>query len=146
MSNVLKVLVLCTGNSCRSQIAHGYLRELSNGKLDVYSAGLTPKGVHPRAIQIMMEDRIDISTHTSNDLREYLGHQFDYIITVCDNAAEQCPVFPGNASKLHWPFSDPAHATGTESEILQEFRTVRDQIKTRCKSWIATLNLSGSVA
>ncbi len=142
----MKILVLCTGNSCRSQIAHGYLRELSNGILEVYSAGLTPKGVHPRAIEIMAEDRVDISFHTSNDLREYLSQRFDFIITVCDNAAEQCPVFPGDANRLHWPFHDPAHASGTESEILAEFRTVRDQIKSQCREWVASLNLSDTVA
>jgi arsenate reductase len=142
----MRVLVLCTGNSCRSQIAEGYLRVLSNAALEVYSAGLTPKGVHPRAIQIMAEDGIDISSHTSNDLREYLSNRFDFIITVCDNAAEQCPVFPGDGTRLHWPFHDPAHASGTESEILAEFRTVRDQIKSQCREWIASLNLTDTVA
>jgi arsenate reductase len=124
-----KVLILCTGNSCRSQIAHGYLAYLAKGKVEVYSAGVETHGVNPRAIQTMKEDGIDISTHTSNNVNEYSGINFDYIITVCDNAKERCPYFPGAAKRLHYNFPDPAKATGLEDEINEEFRQVRNMIK-----------------
>src|SRR5690606_13813007 len=124
-----KILVLCTGNSCRSQIAEGYLRHFAQGKAEIYSAGVETHGVNPKAIQIMKEDGIDISNHTSNLLDEYLNIDFDYVITVCDNAKERCPFFTSKAVKLHHNFSDPAQAKGTDEEILQKFRNVRDQIK-----------------
>ncbi len=124
----LRVLVLCTGNSCRSQMAEGFFRYLGRERVDVFSAGLSPKGVHPLAIKVMAEIGIDISKQTSNNLDEYLSLKFDYLITVCDNAAANCPVFPGEGRRLHWPFDDPASATGTEEEILAEFRRIRDQI------------------
>lgn len=125
----MNILVLCTGNSCRSQIAEGYLRHFAQGKAEIYSAGVETHGVNPKAIQIMKEDGIDISNHTSNLLDEYLNIDFDYVITVCDNAKERCPFFPSKAVKLHHNFSDPAQAKGTDEEILQKFRNVRDQIK-----------------
>lgn len=125
----MNILVLCTGNSCRSQIAEGYLRHFAQGKAKIYSAGVETHGVNPKAIQIMKEDDIDISNHTSNLLDEYLNIDFDYVITVCDNAKERCPFFPSKAVKLHHNFSDPAQAKGTDEEILQKFRNVRDQIK-----------------
>lgn len=124
-----RVLVLCTGNSCRSQIAEGYLRHFAGNSADIYSAGIETHGVNPRAIQIMAEDHIDISHHTSNHVDEYINIPFDYVITVCDNANEACPFFPGNVERFHQNFPDPAKATGTEEEIMTEFRRVRDMIK-----------------
>jgi arsenate reductase (thioredoxin) len=124
-----KILVLCTGNSCRSQIAEGYLKHYAKGKAQVYSAGVETHGVNPRAIQIMKEDGIDIAHHTSNNVNEYRDIEFDYVITVCDNAKERCPVFPSKAKQFHYNFPDPAKATGTEEEILQQFREVRNMIK-----------------
>ena len=124
-----RILVLCTGNSCRSQIAEGYLKYFAKDKAEVYSAGIETHGVNPKAIAIMKEDGIDISHHTSNNVSEYRNIDFDYVITVCDNAKEQCPVFPSNAIQFHHNFPDPAKATGTPEEIIQNFREVRDQIK-----------------
>lgn len=124
-----KVLVLCTGNSCRSQIAHGYLQKFAGDKAQVYSAGVETHGVNPRAIATMKEDGIDISNHTSNNVLEYQGIDFDYVITVCDNAKERCPYFPSRAEKFHYNFPDPAKATGTDEEIKIEFARVREMIK-----------------
>lgn len=124
-----KILVLCTGNSCRSQIAEGYLRHFANDKADIYSAGVETHGVNPKAIAIMKEDNIDISNHTSNNIDEYRNIDFDFVITVCDNAKERCPFFPSSAQKFHSNFPDPAKITGTEAEILDSFRTVREQIR-----------------
>jgi len=123
------ILVLCTGNSCRSQIAEGYLRHFAGDKANIYSAGVETHGVNPRAIKIMAEAGIDISKHTSNNVDEYVSVPFDYVITVCDNAKERCPYFPTNAEKFHYNFPDPAKASGTEDEILNEFRRVREMIK-----------------
>ncbi len=134
-----KILVLCTGNSCRSQIAEGYLRHFANGKAEVYSAGIETHGVNPKAIQVMKEDGIDISKHTSNNVDEYSYINFDYIITVCDNAKENCPYFPSQAKRFHQNFPDPAKATGNETEIMDEFRRVRDLIKTYSKEFIANI-------
>src|SRR5688572_20464079 len=122
-----KMLVLCTGNSCRSQIAEGYLNYFGKGEVEVFSAGVETHGVNPRAIDTMREDGIDISHHRSNHIDEFNGIAFDYIITVCDHAKERCPVFPSGAVRLHYNFPDPAKATGTEEEIQAEFRKVRDQ-------------------
>ncbi len=130
------ILVLCTGNSCRSQIAHGYLAAMTKGKANVYSAGVETHGVNPKAIAIMKEDSIDISNHTSNNITEYFGVDFDYVITVCDNAKERCPYFPTKALKFHYNFPDPAKATGTEEEILNEFRTVRAMVKQYCSEFV----------
>ncbi|HET8572252.1 MAG TPA: arsenate reductase ArsC [Edaphocola sp.] len=132
-----KILVLCTGNSCRSQIAEGYLRHFANGKAEVYSAGVEAHGVNPKAMSIMKEDNIDISTHTSNKIDEYDNLVFDFVITVCDNAKERCPFFPAKAQKYHQNFEDPAKATGTEDEIEERFRQVRQQIKAYCKRFVA---------
>jgi arsenate reductase len=126
---VKKVLVLCTGNSCRSQIAEGYLRHFARNGWKIYSAGIETHGVNPRAIAVMKEDGIDISGHTSNNIDEYIDLKFDYIITVCDNANENCPFFPGKAERFHQNFADPAKASGTEEEIMAEFRKVRDMIR-----------------
>lgn len=132
-----KILVLCTGNSCRSQIAHGYLRHFAGDKAEIYSAGVETHGVNPRAIQIMKEDGLDISNHTSNNVDEYIGIEFDYVITVCDNAKERCPVFPSKAEKIHHNFPDPAKATGSEEEIMNEFRRVRDMVKEFAKEFVS---------
>ncbi len=132
-----KVLVLCTGNSCRSQIAEGYLKQFAKGKAEIFSAGVETHGVNPRAIAIMKEDGIDISSHTSNNINEYKGIDFDFVITVCDNAKERCPFFPSNAKKFHQDFPDPAKATGTEEEILQAFRNTRQMIKDYSEKFVA---------
>jgi len=131
-----KILVLCTGNSCRSQMAEGYLRYFAQDKADVYSAGVETHGVNPNAIAIMQEDGIDISHHTSNNVSEYQNIDFDFVITVCDNAKERCPVFPSKAKKFHSNFPDPAKATGTKEEIEAEFRRVRNLIKEYCKQFV----------
>ena len=123
------VLVLCTGNSCRSQIAEGYLRYFAKGKARIYSAGIETHGVNPKAIQVMDEDGLDISSHTSDHVDEYLTIPFDYVVTVCDNANEACPYFPGAVKRFHHNFPDPAKATGTAEEVIIEFRRVRDLIK-----------------
>ncbi|MTI40792.1 arsenate reductase ArsC [Fulvivirga lutimaris] len=123
------VLVLCTGNSCRSQIAEGFLKKLAGDKAQVYSAGVETHGVNPKAIKTMREADIDISGHTSNHIDEYQDINFDFVITVCDNAKERCPYFPTKAVKFHHNFPDPAKATGTEEEVMEEFRRVREMIR-----------------
>ena len=130
------ILVLCTGNSCRSQIAEGYLRYFAKNKANVYSAGIETHGVNPKAIQVMEEDGIDISKHTSNNIDEYMDIPFDFVITVCDNAKENCPYFPTKAQRFHQNFSDPAKATGDLNEIMNEFRRVRDMIKVYSEDFI----------
>lgn len=132
-----KILILCTGNSCRSQIAEGYMKFFAGNKAEVYSAGVETHGVNPKAISIMKEDGIDISKHTSNNIDEYTHIDFDFVITVCDNAKERCPFFPTKATKFHYNFPDPAKATGTDSEIVEQFRVVRDLIKNYCKNFVA---------
>ncbi len=131
-----KVLILCTGNSCRSQIAEGYLRYFAGNKAAIFSAGIETHGVNSRAIATMKEDGIDISHHTSNNIEEYRQVDFDFVITVCDHAKERCPFFPSNAKKLHYNFPDPAKATGSEEEIVAEFRAVRNMIKDYCKKFV----------
>lgn len=131
-----KVLVLCTGNSCRSQIAHGYLAHFGGNQVEVYSAGIETHGVNPRAIASMLEDEIDISHHTSNNVNEYVQMEFDYVITVCDNAKENCPYFPAKVKMLHHNFPDPAKAKGTEEEITAEFKRVRQMIKEYSQNFI----------
>jgi len=131
------VLVLCTGNSCRSQIAEGYLRSFAGDRASVYSAGVETHGVNPKAIQIMLEDGIDISKHTSNNIDEFKDIPFDFVITVCDNARERCPYFPTMAMKFHYNFPDPAKAVGTEDQVLSEFRHVRQLIKEYCRDFVA---------
>jgi arsenate reductase len=131
-----KILVLCTGNSCRSQIAEGYLRKFAGDKAEIYSAGVETHGVNPRAVETMQEDGIDISNHTSNNVNEYRNIDFDFVITVCDNAKERCPYFPTKAVKIHQNFPDPAKAQGTDEEIKNEFRRVREMIKNFCKEFV----------
>ena len=130
------ILVLCTGNSCRSQIAEGYLRYYAGDKATVYSAGIETHGVNPNAIATMKEDGIDISMHTSNNISEYTNINFDFIITVCDNAKERCPYFPSNAIKYHHNFPDPAKVVGSELGIKEACRSGREQIKIYCADFI----------
>ncbi len=125
----MNILVLCTGNSCRSQLAEGYLRHFHGTVASIYSAGIETHGVNPRAITVMAEDGIDISIHTSNHVDEYLHIPFDLVLTVCDHASEQCPIFPGAVKRIHHNFPDPAKARGTEEEIMSMFRQVRDEVK-----------------
>lgn len=123
-----KVLILCTGNSCRSQMAEGILRYYGSDKFEVASAGTKPSKVNETAIKVMEEIGIDISNHRSKNVTEFLGQHFHCIITVCDNAKEACPIFPGNNIRFHWPFPDPPHEKEITEEVLKEFRRVRDLI------------------
>jgi len=127
--NKKRVLFLCTSNSCRSQMAEGFLRHIAGDRFEVFSAGVKPTQVNPLAIKVMAEAGIDISEHRSKSAMEFIGQQFDYIITVCDNAKQTCPVFPGKHEKIHWDLEDPAEAQGNEEERLSFFRRIRDEIK-----------------
>ncbi len=131
------VLVLCTGNSCRSQMAHGYLAKYAGDKATIYSAGVETHGVNPNAIAVMSNDGVDISNHTSNNIDEYGDVQFDYIITVCDNAKERCPYFPSSAVLFHENFPDPAGAQGTPEEIESTFIHTRDLVRTYMKEFVS---------
>ncbi|BDA78160.1 protein-tyrosine-phosphatase [Leptospira kobayashii] len=133
---IKNILVLCTGNSCRSQIAEGWLKYYSGENANIYSAGIETHGVNPKAVLIMKEAGIDISHHTSNHINEYKEIEFDYVITVCDHAKENCPYFPSNAIRFHQNFSDPAKATGNDKEILNEFRAVREEIRKYCEKFV----------
>lgn len=132
------ILVLCTGNSCRSQIAEGYLRYYAGDKARVYSAGVETHGVNPKAVAVMKEDGIDLSGHTSNHVDEYRNVPFDCIITVCDSAKERCPVFPSTAKQFHHNFPDPAKVQGTPEQVMEAFRQVRDQIKNFTQHFVNT--------
>lgn len=124
------ILILCTGNSCRSHMAEGFLRAAVGDSAEVFSAGSRPAGyVHPLSIKVMAEAGIDISAHTSKHMNDFLVRPIDVVITVCGNADQVCPMYPGQVARFHWGFDDPAHAQGTESEVLNEFRRVRDEIK-----------------
>jgi arsenate reductase len=124
------VLILCTGNSCRSHLAEGFLKAAAGDILDVQSAGSKPAGfVHPMAIHVMKEVGIDISQHQSKPLNQFLDQKIETVITVCGNADQACPIFPGQVNRYHWAFPDPAHAKGSEEEVLQIFREVRDDIR-----------------
>jgi len=144
MPDPKNVLVLCTGNSCRSQLLHGYLQQLLGNQATVYSAGVEVHGVNPKAIEVMREDGMDISQHTSNHVDEYAAVPFDYVLTVCDHANEVCPVFPSSAKKLHHNFPDPAKATGSPEEIMQQFRAVRDQVKAYAYEFVRTTNIASA--
>lgn len=126
-----RVIFICTHNSARSQMAEGWLRELAGDRYEVHSAGTEATAVRPEAAAVMQEAGVDISSHTSKTLDEYIGQRFDYVITVCDQAAEACPVFPGGGQRLHWSFSDPSAAGGTGQERMEVFRAVRDSIRRR---------------
>lgn len=129
-----RILVLCTGNSCRSQMAEGVLRHYRNNELEVESAGSQPSQVNKIAIQVMQEIGINISQQRSKHVQEFLGQHFDYVITVCDHANETCPIFPGEYKRLHWPFPDPPHQNIATEAIINEFRKVRDMIYERFMS------------
>jgi len=130
------ILVLCTGNSCRSQMAEGYLKYFAGNKANVYSAGIETHGVNPIAIEVMKEDNIDISHQTSNNVNDYKNIEFDYVITVCDNAKENCPYFPTHAKRFHQNFIDPSKLKGTVNDIKEEFRKTRNAIKIYCESFV----------
>lgn len=132
-----RVLILCTGNSARSQMAEGLLRDIAGDRFEVESAGTIASFVRPQAIAAMAEIGIDISGHRSKCLDEFLDTEFDYVITVCDNANETCPVFPGPAKRIHWSFDDPAEATGSEDQVAAVFRRVRDEIAVRLREFAA---------
>jgi arsenate reductase len=130
-----RVLILCTGNSCRSQMAEAIWRHEAGDRYEVYSAGTEPKGINPRTGVVLKELSISLDGHRSKDVREFFGQPFDLVITVCDHARETCPVFPGAKRQEHWPFDDPAAATGSEDEILSVFRRVRDQFRARIRQY-----------
>jgi arsenate reductase len=134
MNNKKRVLILCTGNSARSQMAEGLLREDAGDRFEVMSAGVAPSQVRPEAIEVMREANIDISNHRSKSVDEFTGQQFDYVITVCDNAYQQCPMFPGKSERIHWSIEDPAKLQGNESERLAAFRSARDDLRRRLKN------------
>ncbi len=134
------VLILCTGNSCRSHLAEAILRRAAGDVIEVASAGSKPAGyVHPEALAVLKEIGLDASGHHSKHLSEFLGRPVATVITVCGNADQVCPIFPGQANRYHWGFSDPAHATGTPEEIRAEFRRVRDQIRLVFEAYAAGL-------
>jgi arsenate reductase len=134
------VLILCTGNSCRSHLAEGILCHAAGNLIEVRSAGSKPAGyVHPQAIEVMKEIGIDISGHTSKHMSEFLNKNITTVITVCGNADQACPMFPGQVNRYHWGFDDPAHAKGTDEEVLAVFRRVRDQIKLVFEAYAAGL-------
>lgn len=140
MSERKRVLILCTGNSARSQMAEGLLRHDGGDKFEVASAGVEPSHVRPQAIEAMREVGIDISGHRSKSVDEFAGQEFDYVITVCDNANERCPVFPGKTVRVHWSFDDPAAAEGDEAARLAVFRRVRDEIRSRLHDFVNNPN------
>jgi arsenate reductase len=138
-----RVLFLCTGNSCRSQMAEGALRELAGDHFEAASAGVTPTRINPMAVRVMAEIGVDISKQRSKSVVEMMDEQFDDVITVCDNARESCPIFPGASSKLHWSFDDPASAEGAEDDRLEVFRRVRDEIVSSIRKFV--VNPVGSI-
>lgn len=136
---MIRVLILCTANSARSQMAEGLLRHIAGDKVEVFSAGSQPSTVNPFAIKAMDDRGIDIRNHESESLQLYLKSEFDYVITVCDNAAETCPIFPGKAERIHWGFPDPAAVEGSEDDILASFITVRKGLEEKLTAFAATL-------
>ena len=135
-----RVLILCTGNSARSQMAEGLLRQMAGDNFEVFSAGVAPTHVRSEAIEVMREIGIDISAHRSKSVDEFLGQEFDYVITVCDNANEHCPMFPGKTKRLHWSFEDPAAVEGDHNVRLNGFRSVRDKIAEQLRLFISSLS------
>lgn len=138
-SETMNIMILCTGNSCRSQMMHGYLEHYLGSKARIYSAGVETHGLNPRAVEVMQEDGISIAHHTSNLISEYQNLPIDFLITVCDHARERCPVLPGTPISIHQSFPDPAKATGTETAVLEAFRAVRDQIRLWARNFAATI-------
>ncbi len=143
MSDKPRVLFLCTGNSARSQMAEALLRHYAGDRFEVYSAGLEPKGVNPYTLRVMDEVGIDIRDQRSKSVSTYLGRTvFSYVITVCSNAEANCPIFPGYTLRMHWPFDDPAAATGSDDEKMVQFRDARDRIAARIRDWLVELGIS----
>ena len=140
MQNRTRVLFLCTGNSCRSQMAEGLLKHHGNGKFEVYSAGLKPSYVHPLAIKVMAESDIDVTNQYSKTVNEFFDQEFSYIITVCGGAKELCPAFQGRHKALHWSIDDPATAEGTEEEMMKVFRNVREKILEEVNHFISDMH------
>lgn len=140
----IRVLFLCTGNSARSQMAEAFLKKYGGDRFEVHSAGLEPaKGIHPLTLKVMQERGFDMQGHYAKDIAQYLGKvHFGYLITVCDRAEQNCPIFPGMGQRLHWSFEDPAAFEGTEEEKLAKFREVRDQIEARVRAWLQELDAS----
>ena len=132
-----RVLFLCTGNACRSQIGEGWLRHLAGDRVEAISAGIQPHGVNPLAVDVMGEVGVDLGEHSSDDIADYLDQRVDLVIAVCDSAAEACPTFPKPTPVLLWPFPDPAGATGTPEQVLTVFRQARDTIRARIEAWVA---------
>jgi arsenate reductase len=143
MSEKKRVLILCTGNSARSQMAEGLLRYIADDRFEVFSAGVEPTSVRPQAIEAMSEIGIDIASQRSKSVDEFAGQEVDYVITVCDNARERCPIFPGRTKQMHWSFDDPAEASGSEEEIIAVYRRVRDEIDGRLREFTRELELAG---
>lgn len=140
-----KVLFLCTGNSARSQMGEALLRKHASDHFQVFSAGIQPKGLNPYTVKVLEEIGVDVSLQRSKSLKEYLGHiNFGYLITVCDDAEKNCPIFPGVSVRLHWPFEDPAKFEGSDDETLAKFREVRDQIESRILAWLAEINIKSN--
>lgn len=138
MEQPTRVLILCTGNSARSQMAEGLLRHDGGDRFEVFSAGTKPSRVRPEAIEVMRELGINISGHRSKSVDEFSGQEFDYVITVCDNANESCPVFPGRTRRVHWSFEDPAEVMGGEATRVAVFRRVRDEIREKLAGFIGS--------
>lgn len=136
MGDKRRVLILCTGNSARSQMAEGLLRHDGGGRFEVFSAGVEPSHVRPQAVEAMREVGIDISAYRSKSVDEFAGQEFDYVITVCDNANANCPFFPGKTERIHWSFDDPAATEGDEAARLAVFRRVRDEIRARLREFV----------
>jgi arsenate reductase len=141
MTNKIRVLFLCTGNTARSQMAEALLKRYAGDRFEVYSAGLEPKGIHPYTKKVMAEIGIDIGDQYAKDVSQFLGKlHFGYLITVCSRAEKSCPIFPGVSVRLSWPFDDPAGFVGSEEEKIAKFREVRDQIDERIKGWLKEVN------
>ncbi|MBI3991205.1 MAG: arsenate reductase ArsC [Candidatus Omnitrophica bacterium] len=134
-----RILILCTGNSARSQMAEGFFKYFTGNEFEIFSAGVKPVPINPLAIEVMKEAGVDISKHRSKSVDEFSSQQFDYVITVCDNARQACPVFPGKYKKMHWSFEDPACAEGTKEEKLNIFRKTRDEIKNNVVNFLGHL-------
>lgn len=136
MPEKIQVLILCTANSVRSQMGEGLLRHIAGDKVAVFSAGRAPSSVNPLAIQAMRARGIDITSHNSDHIDQYLHREFDFVITVCDSAAESCPVFPGRAERIHWSFPDPAAVKGDETAVLKSFIDLRDGLERKLSAWL----------
>ncbi len=140
--NKTRVLFLCTGNSARSQMAEALLRKYAGDYFEVYSAGLEPKGLNPYTVRVLEEIGVDTRQHYSKTLNTFMGKvHFGYLITVCSNAEQYCPIFPGMGKRMHWPFEDPAAFVGSEEETLQKFREIRDQIDARVRQWLKEMDI-----